>query len=466
MIRCLRMQKTEEKTNRKAEMDLGEQKLASEALSYTRDELIASMPYLNRAVLQMPISFYLPEEPDEHTVGFGTDAETIFCIPSIVLQAFHEPGKLYRMVLHSVLHCLYCHMFNYGELNPDAWNLAADLSVEQVILNLNRPESIIRDDNERKIILDEVKRHVKSMNAEEIYFWLKNHKEEAGTVIRHAELFRQDLHVFWMSDDIEGKEYPFKDKVKGYPAKPKAKHQWSQKEQAVEIEIESYEKAMGISSGTILRKLSLSRTPHTDYAEFLRKFSSPNEEVRINPDEFDYIYYTYGMSLYGNIPLIEPLEYCEESKIRDFAIALDTSGSCQGRIVRDFLMKTYDLLQSSNAFYREMNLHIIQCDSKIQKDVKIVSKEQFEEYVRDIDLAGFGGTDFRPVFEYVEKLKQDGEFSDLRGLLYLTDGKGIYPKAVPSFDTAFIFLQDEFKAPEVPPWAMRVILEREALEGE
>ena len=370
------------------------------------------------------------------------------------------------MYLHTVLHCLYAHMFNYAELDPDAWNLAADLSVEQVILNLNRPECMIKDDNERRIVLDEVKRHVKHMNAEEIYLWLKDSDADTGNVIRHADLFLQDLHVFWMNDDIEGKEYPFKDKVRGYPAKPKAKHQWSQKEQAVEIEVESYEKAMGVSPGTILRKLSLAQMPHTDYAEFLRKFSSRSEEVRINPEEFDYIYYTYGMSLYGDMPLIEPLEYCEESKIRDFAIALDTSGSCQGRIVRDFLIKTYDLLKSSNAFFKEMNVHIIQCDSKIQKDVKITSEEQFDEYVKDVDLAGFGGTDFRPVFEYVEKLKQDGEFTDLRGLLYLTDGKGVYPKAVPSFDTAFIFLQDEFKAPEVPPWAMRVILEREALEGD
>ncbi|MCH4208087.1 MAG: VWA-like domain-containing protein [Solobacterium sp.] len=456
----------EQGKEQKAVKDLRLQELAEEALSCTRDELISDMPYLDRAILQMPVSFYVPEETDEHTVGFGTDGEKLYCIPGVVVQSFHEQGKLCRMYLHSILHCLYCHLFRYAELEPDAWDLASDLAVENVILSLGRHECSIREDSERKIVLDEVKRHVRSMNAEEIYAWLKDHKEEARNVYRHAELFKQDLHVFWNDSDIEGKEYPFKDKVRGYSAKPKTRHQWTQKEQAVEIEVESYEKTMGVTPGEILKKLSLVRTPHQDYGEFLRKFASQSEEVRINQDEFDYIYYTYGMSLYGNMPLIEPLEYCEESRIRDFAIALDTSGSCQGRIVRDFLLKTYDLLKSTDSFFKEMNVHIIQCDSKIQQDIKITSEEEFEQYMKDVDLKGFGGTDFRPVFQYVEQLKEDGEFTDLRGLLYLTDGKGVYPKAVPSFATAFIFLEDGFKAPEVPPWAMRVILAREDLEGE
>ena len=38
-------------------------------------------------------------------------------------------------------------------------------------------------------------------------------------------------------------------------------------------------------------------------------------------------YYAYGLSLYGNMPLIEPLETRETYKIRNFVIVLDTSYS-------------------------------------------------------------------------------------------------------------------------------------------
>ena len=66
--------------------------------------------------------------------------------------------------------------------------------------------------------------------------------------------------------------------------------------------------------------------PRTDYREFLRQFAVPGEVMRLSDDEFDYVYYTYGLKLYGRMPLIEPLEYREERRIREFVIVIDTSG--------------------------------------------------------------------------------------------------------------------------------------------
>lgn len=37
--------------------------------------------------------------------------------------------------------------------------------------------------------------------------------------------------------------------------------------------------------------------------------------------------------------LIEPLEYKEDKVIKDFVIAIDTSGSCAGELVKKFLNK-------------------------------------------------------------------------------------------------------------------------------
>ena len=76
-----------------------------------------------------------------------------------------------------------------------------------------------------------------------------------------------------------------------------------------------------------------------------------------------------------------------------------------------------------------------------------------------------GGTDFRPAFARIAELREQGELRDLQGVLYFTDGKGIYPAHRPPFETAFLFLEDGAPPPEVPPWAMRLILQPEEFES-
>ena len=70
-------------------------------------------------------------------------------------------------------------------------------------------------------------------------------------------------------------------------------------------------------------------------ATFLRKFAVLKEEVTVDDDSFDYVFYSYGLRLYGNMPLIEPQEWKEVKKVEDFAIVIDTSMSCSGDLVKN-----------------------------------------------------------------------------------------------------------------------------------
>ena len=80
-------------------------------------------------------------------------------------------------------------------------------------------------------------------------------------------------------------------------------------------------------------------------------------------------------------------------------------------------------------------------------------------------LNGFGGTDFRPVFEYVEELIKNKEFKNLKGLIYFTDGEGKYPQKKTSYETAFVFIEDEkFYDYKVPSWAMKVVLKNDDIK--
>lgn len=186
--------------------------------------------------------------------------------------------------------------------------------------------------------------------------------------------------------------------------------------------------------------------------------------MQVNDDEFDYIFYTYGLNLYENIPLIEPLEYKDVKRIKEFVIAIDTSGSVSGELVQQFVQKTYNILMQQENFFSKINLHIIQCDSVIHEDAKITSKEEFERYLANMTLRGTGGTDFRPVFKRVDEMIRDKEFTNLKGMIYFTDGEGTFPERQPGYQTAFVFVKDDYKEPQVPAWAIKLVLQNYELE--
>ena len=64
---------------------------------------------------------------------------------------------------------------------------------------------------------------------------------------------------------------------------------------------------------------------------------------------------------------------------------------------------------------------------------------------------------------YVDELIRAHEFTNLKGLLYFTDGFGRFPAHQPDYDTAFVFLENEGNQYEVPPWAIRLTLEPEEI---
>ena len=74
-----------------------------------------------------------------------------------------------------------------------------------------------------------------------------------------------------------------------------------------------------------------------------------------------------------------------------------------------------------------------------------------------LTLSGGSATDFRPVFEHVDRLLASGSFANLRGLLYFTDGMGIYPAKRPDYETAFVLLEEPPLSVKIPPWAIRIL---------
>lgn len=241
---------------------------------------------------------------------------------------------------------------------------------------------------------------------------------------------------------------------------PAAEKDWEDIAKQIEMNLETFSKEWGEEAGSLMANLAIANRKTYGYTEFLRKFMIVTEEMQMNMDEFDYVYYTYGMELYGNMPLVEPLEYKETDRVRDFAIVIDTSESVSGELVRKFITHTFDILKSSQDYATEVNIHLIQCDAKVQSDLKITNLRDIDQVMENFVIRGFGGTDFRPAFDYVEVLRKRGELRDMKGLIYFTDGLGQFPEKTPEFDAAFVFMDEEGRdMPPVPPWAMKIVID-------
>ena len=62
-----------------------------------------------------------------------------------------------------------------------------------------------------------------------------------------------------------------------------------------------------------------------------------------------------------------------------------------------------------------------------------------------------------------DELVARGEFRNLGGLVYFTDGWGTYPEWIPGYKVAFAFYDEDRRCREVPPWAMQIILDSDTM---
>ena len=263
--------------------------------------------------------------------------------------------------------------------------------------------------------------------------------------------FTCDDHRFWPAD----------------PDSPQAQmqgKQWEQLGRQTQLSMEESGRHAGENAGAraLQAQVQASRSRRS-YRDFLRRFAVWHEEPHLDPEEFDLGFYSYGLRVYGNLPLIEPLESREVKKIRDFVIVLDTSESTAGELVKAFLKETFTLLKSQDSFFRQCRILVLQADNAIRDETWLTDLDALDRYTARFTLHGGGGTDFRPAFARIAELREQGELRDLQGVLYFTDGKGIYPAKRPPFETAFLFLEDGTPPPDVPPWAMRVVIDEDGI---
>lgn len=431
-----------------SKIDIGEKldSIGRKILAAARNELYLKMRFMDVALSSL--IFVL----DEGACGMGTDGLYLYYNPQYLGGLYREDRVMVnRIYLHLVLHGIFRHMIRRKGREEERYSLACDIVTESIIDGMRhrcvlRSRSWLRRETYRRL-----GKEMKVLTAEKVYGALEKWNLSEAEFARLAGEFRVDDHSYWPADDDQKKQ-------------SQIENQWQDISEQMETDMETFSKEASQESGHLIDQVKVENRVRFDYRQFLRKFSVLKEEMAVDEDTFDYVFYSYGLSFYGNMPLIEPQEWKEVQKVEEFAIVIDTSMSCSGELVKKFLEETYGVLSENDSFFRKVNIHIIQCDDQVQTDQKIESEEDLKNYMGHLELKGEGGTDFRPAFAYVESLIKQHAFERLKGLLYFTDGRGTYPSKMPPYETAFVFMKEDYEDVDVPPWAMKLVLEEEDLQ--
>ena len=420
-------------------------------LGMIRNELQLSMRFLAPALGSLDFVM------DLSTGTAGTDARAIRFNPNYLFRVFLDrPYRLDRLYLHMLVHCLFRHMFAFTEYqDPELFHLCADIAAEAVIDSMDYPVINVTPSDFREEWYQKLRKEAGVLTAQRLYRYFSERPrnfEEEGRLTRE---FGRDDHSFWKKLNQDDPEDPFRNQE----MRERSRKNWEKNAKKVQTELEIRGKERSDEKGNLEWMLSFENKKKTDYREFLRKFTVIREETRIDPDSFDYGFYNYGMELYGNLPLIEENEYRESRKVEELVIAIDTSASCKEEQVQKFLNGTAEILETAESFFHHVSVYIVECDERIRRYVKLEDVEDMKKYASAFRIAGGGGTDFRPVFLWTREMQRKGALKDLKGLLYFTDGFGVWPEEPTRYETAFVFSgEDETNDHDAPDWAVKLYI--------
>lgn len=334
------------------------------------------------------------------TIPLGTDGEHLFYQPAPVCLKFMESRScLTESILHVICHCLLLHIFLPGDGEDSVLEQQADSQAEHIL----------------------------------------------GRPLSHPLL--KDGHSCWPGKNFREE----KQKIRHLSEK------WHRLQTGA---------GAGLSGGHSRDKRGLMGVQEYerrqkkayDYRRFLSQFMIRREMQQLDMENFDPIWYHYSREMYDGLVFLEPQETTEVTRLSEILIAIDTSASCQGPVVQRFLDETFSILQKQEHFFRQMRVHIVQCDFMVEDYACITCERDWKDYQRNLKIHGLGDTDFCPVFAFAGEMSKKGEIRDLKGILYFTDGDGIFPNQAPPWPTAFVFLNDELEKHELPDWAIRLNL--------
>lgn len=396
---------------------------AAELLSQDRSRLLFKMPFIGSLLLRLePVPVKDPRLPTA-----ATDGDHVFV--DIDFYSSLSPEERLFVLAHETWHCALIHFVRRQGRDRELFNIAADLEIHFLLTaeGLKAPFVLPHDPE------------WKGLSCEEIYDKYPRDPAEAaglggGKDSEHIKSGQSgdgagfDRHVQKGSLGEDGKELEDSDDPGGGEGgadpdftpgiAPGAEERCRER---IAAAIQQYQRTKGDLPGDIKGRVEAVLKPELDWRELLAQFvtSCYGGSRRWLPPSRRHVW----QGLY--------LQSQRHERLRA-VVAVDTSGSTLGDLPRFFTELTALL-----GTFGQYELTVIQCDARVQ------AVERFDDSNplppdRTWEMHGGGGTDFRPVFEYVEEHPE----VDPAMLLFFTDGYGSYPDRPPPYPVLWLLTSD------------------------
>jgi predicted metal-dependent peptidase len=366
---------------------------AQTLLTKAKSQLTTKHPYFGM------LASRLKHEPKEGIESFASNGERFLYNPSYIEAC--NMDELFFILTNCVMHHILAHQQRKLERQGYLWQLATDYAINNM-LHKNKfkiPKGANYD------------REFRNMYAEEIYEELKKQIVESGT---DSYEDAKNLESFIKSKG--GDSNLFK----------------SRKKMAVERIEEEWDYADTLAKQVASKKSSLPK----GLERFGKKVKARDIDWRFE------LYNAINRHMRNNYAFMPPNKKhlyrgvalpSLTSDTLSLIVAIDTSGSIKEDLLGAFIAEFKSIMENFPA----VAIELIIADAKVHAHYTFQGGNKL-----DFALKGGGGTDYRPVFDFV-----DVTIPNATMLLYFTDGEGIFPKIPPAYEVLWALSQDRGRIP-------------------
>lgn len=380
--------------------------VALQRLTSARTRLIMEFPFLGVLAMKLPLKAADPA----WCATVATDAKALYFSAAWIVSL--KEYEVRFAIAHEAMHCALAHFVRRKDRNKHRWNIACDFAVNAVLTEagMARPVEALFD------------RKLSKLTAEEIYLLIEN-DHRGRTLDTHIDECNRNPEVVDIGyRDPELAELP---ELHSFQATESLARQWRQRLASAA----QHTLRTSYASENTKRLINRLMRPKISWRELLSPYFM---SMAFNDYSYDRISRREGNA-------ILPRLRSRGSKVH---VVLDTSGSIKSSELTDFVTEINSMKSIAG-----MDVTLHSCDMLLSKQgpLHYPSWQAMEvpEY-----LPGGGGTDFRPIFEYIYK-----NHIQLDLLIYFTDGAGPFPEQVPEFPVIWVV-----KGYRKPPWGIHVTL--------
>lgn len=447
-------------------------------LSSARTRLILDKPFLGALVLRLPLQAADPS----WCATTGTDAKKFYYNPEYIRELKNDEAQF--VLAHEALHCALSHFARRGHRVKHRWDIACDYAINPLLKDegLTPPPGSLMLNEYRGMTAEEIYPLIEDNDMSETLdqhlYDKQDQTSEGGQDKQQNPLDQQDKKTESGGEGQEqspqqqqsGGEQPSDSDSEGQGKEPDSQKKDSglpsqdDKQQQNSNPTESSQQESQTAQPEPLNE-SEREALHTQWqqrlagaaqqaqqagklgdgmARMIDFFLQPTLPWRMllarymnSMSRNDYSY-TRPSSRRGD-PAIYP---SLRSAKMEVVVAVDVSGSIHEDELNEFIAEIDSLKAQVKA-----RVILLTCDTQITGD----SPWEFEEWehCRLPDrIIGGGGTDFNPVFDWVEI---NDKYPDL--LIYFTDAQGRFPIQEPGYPTIWLV-----KGKSPIPWGQRIQL--------